>query len=208
MSAIAVRLGVSKSSVSRWVRDVELTPAQHAALRQMNPLYNAQLRGQHGRRRSARVARLEAQRHGRELARRGDALHLQGCMLYWAEGSKTRNVAALTNSDPAMLELFLRFLRRCYDVPADRVTLAVNCHVSNGLTADEIVAWWLQRLELPAMCCRKPTINQPSSASRGRRGHVLPFGTTRLAVHSTFLVQSIYGAIQEYAGFERPAWLD
>jgi hypothetical protein len=27
-------------------------------------------------------------------------------------------------------------------------------------------------------------------------------------VDSTFLVQSIYGAIQEYGGFERPAWLD
>jgi hypothetical protein len=27
-------------------------------------------------------------------------------------------------------------------------------------------------------------------------------------VDSTFIVQSIYGAIQEYGGFERPAWRD
>ena len=46
ISAISSRLGVAKSSVSRWVRDVELTAEQHAALRLANPLYNAQLRGQ------------------------------------------------------------------------------------------------------------------------------------------------------------------
>jgi hypothetical protein len=38
--------------------------------------------------------------------------------------------------------------------------------------------------------------------------NVLVYGTARLCVHSTFLVQSIYGAIQEYAGFDRPEWLD
>jgi hypothetical protein len=37
---------------------------------------------------------------------------------------------------------------------------------------------------------------------------VLPYGTGRLAVHSTFIVQSIYGAIQEYARTNRPEWLD
>jgi hypothetical protein len=27
-------------------------------------------------------------------------------------------------------------------------------------------------------------------------------------VNSMFVVQSMFGAIQEYAGFDRPAWLD
>ena len=30
----------------------------------------------------------------------------------------------------------------------------------------------------------------------------------RIRVNSTFVVQSIYGAIQEYAGIDRPEWLD
>ena len=37
---------------------------------------------------------------------------------------------------------------------------------------------------------------------------VYVYGTAPVRVDSTFLVQSIYGAIQEYGGFERPAWLD
>jgi creatinine amidohydrolase/Fe(II)-dependent formamide hydrolase-like protein len=36
----------------------------------------------------------------------------------------------------------------------------------------------------------------------------LPYGTCRLVVHSTEIVQTIYGSIQEYGGFDRPEWLD
>ncbi len=42
---IAERLGVSKSSVSLWVRDIELSEAQQEALLQRNPAYNRQLSG-------------------------------------------------------------------------------------------------------------------------------------------------------------------
>jgi transcriptional regulator with XRE-family HTH domain len=208
LSAIATRLGVAKSSVSRWVRDVDLTPEQHARLRELNPRYNAQLRGQEGRSRSARAAREAAQRHGRELARGGDVLHAQGCMLYWAEGAKSRTTLAFTNSDADMVELFLRFLERCYGVNDEQIALVVNCHVPDGQGAGDVVAWWLRRLGLPASCARAPTVNRPSRASRRRRGHVLPHGTARIVVYSTFIVQSVYGALQEYAGIERPEWLD
>jgi hypothetical protein len=34
------------------------------------------------------------------------------------------------------------------------------------------------------------------------------YGTARVTVYSTAIVQSIYGAIQEYAGIERPEWVD
>ena len=45
IKVIAAAIGVSSSSVSRWVRDVRLTPAQVAALREANPIYNRQRSG-------------------------------------------------------------------------------------------------------------------------------------------------------------------
>jgi hypothetical protein len=33
------------------------------------------------------------------------------------------------------------------------------------------------------------------------------YGTCRLVVHRTRVVQSLYGSIQEYGRFERPEWL-
>jgi len=128
-------------------------------------------------------------------------------MLYWAEGSKQRNGVVLTNSDADMLVVFVRFLRESYDVPTARMNLTVNCHLNNGLSLAEIEAWWLERLELAPACLRKAAVNRPSAASRWRR-NVHVYGTARVVVHSTAIVQSIYGAIQEYAGIERPEWLD
>jgi hypothetical protein len=205
---IAGVVGVSVGSVSVWVRDVPLTPEQEAALDARNPVRNGQRRGTINNSRRCRRLRAEAQQHGRQLARRNDPLHLQGCMLYWAEGSKGRNVAQLVNADPDLIKTFLRFLRSCYEVPDERVAFSVNCFLGNGLTLNEIHDWWLKRLHLPLGCLRKAVVNRPSSASKRRKGHILPYGTARLAVHSTFVVQSIYGAIQEYAGIDRPEWLD
>jgi hypothetical protein len=205
---IARRLDVSVSSVSVWVRDIALTPEQRAVLDARNPVRNGQLHGSATASARRREARLAAQAHGRELARGADSLHAEGCMLYWAEGAKARNQVMLANADPDLLGVFVRFLRRCYGVEDERIRLSVNCFTDNGLTVGEIESWWLARLELPATCLRTAIVNRASSASRRLKGNVLPYGTARLRVSSTFLVQSIYGAIQEYAGIDRPEWLD
>jgi hypothetical protein len=46
-----------------------------------------------------------------------------------------------------------------------------------------------------------------SKHSQKKRRNKLPYGTCRLAVHDTRIVQSIFGSIQEYGGFDRPEWL-
>ena len=129
-------------------------------------------------------------------------------MLYWAEGSKRRNAVELVNADADLLQTFLDFLRVCYALPSGAITFSVNCFLGNGLTLDEIQRWWLARLSLPASSLRRAVVNRPSSASKRLKGNVLPYGTARVAVHSTDVVQSIYGAIQEYSGIDRPEWLD
>ena len=208
LRAISDQLGVSKASVSLWVRDIELSPQQQAALLAQNPVRNGQLLGMRVRRERCRQQRIAAQQHGRDLARQRDPDHVGGCMLYWAEGSKSRNVAQIVNADADLLHTFLAFLRSSYAVSDDRVAFSVNCFLGNGLSLDEIQGWWLDRLGLPRGCLRKAVVNRPSSASKLRKGHVLLHGTARISVHSTFIVQSIYGAIQEYAGIDRPEWLD
>lgn len=98
MRDIERRLGVARSSVSLWVREIELTDHQQEEL-------NA--RGVSARSRGIsvyyRARRRTFQDEGRALARRAESLHAAGCMLFWAEGSRQRNSVHLTNSDPAML---------------------------------------------------------------------------------------------------------
>ena len=90
---------------------------------------------------TAAVAATNAARHrstGAPSSARRDAEFIGGCMLYWAEGKKHRNVAGLTNADADLLESFVRFLRRSFDVPDEKIAFSVNCFLGNGLSLAEI----------------------------------------------------------------------
>ena len=106
-----------------------------------------------------------------------------------------------------MVRLFVRFLRDCYGVPHEEIALTISCFLGNGLSRSQIESWWLRQLSLPETCLRPTITNRGSGAGSGDR-RVLLHGTARLVVHSTEIVQSIYGAIQEYGDCDRPEWLD
>jgi transposase-like protein len=104
---IAHRIGAAQSSISRWVRDVELSEEQKPVL--VRRAYDGHVKGRTINATLRREARRLAQEEGRELARAGDAFHAAGCMLYWAEGAKVRNQLRLSNSDPERCASSSRF---------------------------------------------------------------------------------------------------
>lgn len=163
-----------------------LTVEQRHANRHSDAVRRAQAIGNKAMRTRARRKRLAAQDHGRHLARQGDPLHVTGCMLYWAEGSKRRNDVEFANSDPDMLRTFVEFLSRCYEVPRDNVRLTLNVHLNNGLALSEIEEWWLARLNFSRCSLGSHTVNRYSRRS-GQTRRTLPFGTARIVVHSTFV---------------------
>ena len=206
MKEIARLVGVSVASVSYWVRDVPLTSDQQAhLLRRMSA--NGRAAAAASRSRAAREVRRSYQERGRVQARRRRPLHTAGCMLYWAEGSKGRNGVQFVNSDPAMVRYFVSFLRTYYGVSDEAFRVDCNLFADHAERQHEIEQFWLDTLELPPSCLRRSTVNAYSKYSKKKRKGRLPYGTVRICIHSTEIVQQIYGAIQEYGGFERPEWL-
>ena len=129
-------------------------------------------------------------------------------MLYWAEGAKDKNQLAFANSDLAMVRFFVGFLRECFGVADADMTLSLNVYLGNGLSLADVEQRWLDALQLPRGCLRKHQVDHFPTSTSGRRVNKLPYGVCTLKVkRSTPLVQHIYGAIQEYAGFEDPRWL-
>jgi hypothetical protein len=138
-----------------------------------------------------------------------DPLHMAGCLLYWAEGTKNRNKVLFANSDINMVRFFLEFLRGCLGVRPEDITMRLNVYTGNGLSVRQIEDHWLRALGLPRTALRGHTLNHAPTSSSGRKKNRLPYGVCTLSVlKSTWAVQHIYGAIQEYAGFEEPRWLD
>jgi hypothetical protein len=129
-------------------------------------------------------------------------------MLYWAEGAKSRNQVRFSNSDAEMVRLFVRFLREYFAVRDDEIRLTCNLFADHLERQEEREQFWLDTAGLPATCLRKSTVNTYSKYSKKKRCNKLPHGTCQVTVSRTRVVQSIYGAIQEYGGFERREWLD
>jgi hypothetical protein len=203
---IEAHLGVARSSVSRWVRDVVM-PAD-AALRLAQRSSAGRLAAAQRKADAARDKRLAYQEQGRGRARLEPAEYVAGCMLYWAEGTKQRSCVEIVNSEPELLRVFADFLRRFFGVRSDEILLRCNLFADHADRQAEVEQFWLDALGLPRSSLRSSAVNVASSASKGKRTNTLPYGTASLRVHSTRIVQTIYGSIQELGGFDRPAWLD
>jgi hypothetical protein len=184
------------------------TQEQHQELLHRNPAYNRQRSGvaiHSARRREERIA---YQEEGRLVARSGEPLHIAGCMLYWAEGSKDRNQLRFSNSDPEMVRFFVTFLKGYFGL--DDADIRIKCHLfaDHADRQKEIERFWLSVAGVPESCLYKSIVNVYSHYSQRKRCNRLPYGTCHVVVSRTAVVQSIYGSIQEYAGFVREAWLE
>jgi hypothetical protein len=190
-------VGVARSTASLWVRDIELTPEQRKHLR-VRP---------RGVRTDFRRRREQYQEEGRAAARRGEVLHAIGCMLFWAEGSKSVNMAQIANSDPELLRLAVAFLRHYFAVPDEKFGVMCNLFADHVDQQRAVEQHWLDVLALPRSCLTRTMVNRYSRASKRLRRGKLPYGTCRVTVCDVRIAQHLYGAIQEYGGFERPEWL-
>jgi hypothetical protein len=86
-------------------------------------------------------------------------LLILGAAIYWCEGAKSKpwrpvEKIQFTNSDPMLLDLFLRFLEsqgHGRNSPTYRVT------IHESADHERAVDWWLERLALPRERCQRTT---------------------------------------------------
>jgi hypothetical protein len=158
LAEIAARLGVSKSSVSLWVRDVAFEPLPRVTRgRQRAP--NALQR-----RRQAEVDRLLEEGRAR-IGRLSEREFLvAGVALYAGEGSKGDGRVRFVNSDPRMVVFFCAWLRHFYEVDESRLRLAIYLH--QGLDLSAAMAYWSACTGIPESQFTKPYRAVPDPSIR------------------------------------------
>ncbi len=164
MPEIAEHLGVSKSSVSLWTRDVEFTPKPRkqqpnrnhgARTPRKNKLHDAKL---------AEIARLnqEGVEQVGVLTRRD--LLLAGLGLYAGDGRKGDGEVRFANSDPTMIALFCRWLRAFFDV--DERRLRVRLYLHEGLDLEAATRYWSELTAVSETQFTKPYRAVPDAGIR------------------------------------------
>ncbi|WP_030262171.1 hypothetical protein [Streptomyces violens] len=134
---IVAELGVSKSSVSLWVRDLPKPIPSPERMHRMREARWAPYR--EARDRQCAETKAAA---AKEIGKLSDReLFLIGAGLYWAEGSKDKpyrrtEVVAFVNSDPDMIRVYLRWLD-LLGVGRDRLHLHVMIHESADVAGAE-----------------------------------------------------------------------
>ena len=121
LAEIAASLGVSRSSVSLWVRDVEFTPLPRpprGRRRAPNALQ---------RRRQAEIDRLVEEGRARVGRLSEREFLVAGVALYAGEGAKRDGAVKFANSDPRMIAFYLRLAS---EVLRDRRDAAPGAAVS------------------------------------------------------------------------------
>ena len=157
MPDIARELGVSRSSVSLWTRDVPVAPSPR---RRSGPRAPNVLE----RRKQAEIAELlEAGRSRIGPLSERDLL-VAGTALYAGEGTRSGHIVGFANTDPRMVSLFCAWLRRFFDIDERRLRLRLYLH--QGLDLDGATAFWSEVAGIPFKQFRTPYRAKPNAALR------------------------------------------
>jgi Helix-turn-helix domain len=148
MAEIAARLGVSKSSISLWVRDVPFEPRPGPARgRRRSPNALQQ-------RKQAEIDRLLAEGRDRVGRLSEREFLVAGIALYAGEGSKGDGSIIFANSDPRMVAFFCSWLRHFFRIDESRLRVRIYLH--QGLDLAAATAFWSEVTGVPESQFLKP----------------------------------------------------
>lgn len=193
---IARIVGVSKASVSVWVRSIVLSKRQLGVLK-TNGFSSEVIE-------KRRKKRLENEQEKRDevstLAQKdiknisqGD-LRLIGLCLYWGEGGKTHKGAArISNSDPAIIKVMMRYFREICTVEEKK--FRAHLHIHSHLDVEKAEKYWSSISGIPRGQFFK-TYAKPSIASKNKKDS-LPYGTFDIYVCNTKLFLQIIAQIEK-----------
>ena len=194
LQEIATELGVSKGSVSGWVRDVEFVPRPRNRGHPAGPKHPMRVRKETELER----CRIEAEEWVGELSERDLAMFCLG--LYAGEGSKTDGGVSMANTNPRFLRALLGWLRGEFGLDESRWRARLYLH--EGLDLESAMEHWIRLLIIDADRFHKPYRAVADSSIRSQK-HV--HGCATVTYSDTLLHRRVMARIEAIASrFDLP----
>ena len=190
-------VNVSKSTLSLWLRDIDLTPQQQKKL----------LIGREKSRYAAAKKKKETRilktneiidKSTKEVSTLVKTpLFITGLSLYWAEGTKNKSeTVRFVNSDEKMIMLIMKWFRGVCGIPPDKFRCQVHMH--NLHCKPDLEKYWSNITGIPQKQFYKTYVKQ---SSLGQRRNILYNGTCSITISSKELFRRIWGwklGLQQY----------
>ena len=201
---IASRVKCSKSSVSRWISDIQLTEGQIERLKSNQDRGRAKAANHPNSPKNIwnriRTATMESAMKEIPSDYSPRMLKIVGSALYWAEGRKRgANIVGVSNSDPYIISLMMHFFKKACKVADSKFRGVIHIHPHLNKTKAE--RFWSRVSGIPLKQFHKSQM-AVSKASKNKRD-TLPLGTFGIVISDTRLQSRIKGWIK---GMEK--WTD
>jgi DNA-binding transcriptional ArsR family regulator len=162
-SELKKKFGVSKSTLSGWLKDFPLSEKRINELQANSPQRIERYRNTM-KKKDDEKKDLAYQKISKMLGNFSEReILIAGMFLYWAEGGKTqRSGIALTNTNPDMLIFFIKWMK-LFEI--EKSSLKVKIHIYSDMDAEKQVNFWSEKLGLKKSQFYKPYIKQSKFSS-------------------------------------------
>lgn len=192
-------LGVSKSTLSLWLRDIKMPINIKRKFWDKTRKNWAANITKFNKKRSiiakqkAQKIQKSASKDIKKISKR--ELLLIGSALYWAEGfKKSRWEVVFSNSDPLMVRLIMKFFREICQINKDKFRATVQIHPNT--TPQKSINYWSKIIKIPKQQFRKTYSRLTPSSKKKRAINILPYGTLRVSVSDVKTINRIKGWIR------------
>ncbi len=201
-------LGVPKSTLSDWFTGLQLPESarDRIAKRVCEGSVRALIKRNVNQTRLAESRAKQTRKSSKKRVGKvsENELFFIGTALYWAEGYKkpilkngkikTSHSVCLSNSDPALVKVYMRFLREVCRVPEERISAEVRIYQHQNEAY--LLNFWGGVTGLPFSKFKKFYYGVSLSSQHKKPFNVLPYGTIQIRVNNTELYHRIMGWIE------------
>lgn len=170
---IEAKLRIPRSTLSGWLRGVDLSKKQHGRLYEkwIKGLTKARLKAVlwHNQQKSLRLeaANREATATLVEIEQLdSDPLFLELALafLYLGEGAKKAVETSIGNSEPLLLKFFIVAVRKLYDIDPSKIRCEL--HLRADQKPSKLQRYWAKELALPLSCFTTVTLDQRTAGTK------------------------------------------
>ena len=188
-SQIRTLINVSKSTLSNWLKDYPLSLERIRELRDWNDRRIEKYRATVIRKKTARLEVVQEEQKSIVLPLSKRDLYIAGMFLYWGEGSKTiANGLAITNTDPAAIKFFVKWLEKLFNVPRHKLKIFLQLY--KDMDPRKELNFWSNALNLPKNQFVKPYIKDSRIADLTRKGG-FGHGTCSVRINNARLAEKV-----------------
>ncbi len=194
-SQIKTKLGISKSTLSSWLKEMPLSKKRISELRDNNETRIERFRNTMRKKRELRLSKIYNKQKKIIFPLSSKEFFIAGLFLYWGEGSKSYNsTLGMSNTDPAIIKFFIKWISICFKVP--RKKLSVQLQLYKDMDIEQEKKYWSQILSIPEKQFIKPyikeTFRKNITHNKGGFGH----GTCNIRIGNARLTEKVLMGIK------------